>query len=190
MFFSADSELPAKLIQNGRAEPRSARTYAVGRLVLWLAPNAKCDPQAEKWNCLLKPEISKLAIANPAHAPYGRAAIHALQSAHIYEQVRSKLVFGENISQAGQFAQSDNAQAGLLSYSQAQSAAMRHGKQWEIPRDYYPTIEQSVVLLKNAKDKSAAQDFMQFVTKGRGRTILEQAGFHLPDDARQPARHK
>jgi len=190
IFFSADSEFPSKLIQNGRAEPRSAVIYAVGRLVLWLPPTAKCDPQTEKWNCLLKPEISKIAIANPAHAPYGRAAVQALHSARLYEQVRSKLVFGENISQAVQFAQSGGAQAGLLSYPQAQSAAMRSGKQWEIPQDSYPPIEQSVVILKNAREKSAAQDFVKFVTEGRGLAILEKAGFRLPDNKRPPTRHK
>ena len=72
--------------------------------------------------------VRKMAIANPAHAPYGRAAISALQSAHIYEQVRAKFVLGENISQAAQFAQSGNAQAGILAYSQAHSPAMRDGK--------------------------------------------------------------
>ena len=190
LFFSADSEFPARLIQNGRAEPRSAVPYALGRLVLWLPPNAKCDPQGEKWDCLLKPEIAKVAIANPALAPYGRAAVQALQSAHLYEQVRPKLVFGENISQAAQFAQSGNAQAGLLSYSQAQSSAMRNGKQWEIPQNLFPPIEQTVVVLKSARDKFAAQDFVQFMTEGRGREILEKDGFHLPDKTRQPARHK
>src|SRR5262245_38182414 len=190
LFFSADSEFPARLIQNGRAEPRSAVPYALGRLVLWLPPNAKCDPQGEKWDCLLKPEIAKVAIANPALAPYGRAAVQALQSAHLYEQVRPKLVFGENISQAAQFAQSGNAQAGLLSYSQAQSAAMRNGKQWEIPQNFFPPIEQTVVVLKIARDKVAAQDFVQFMTEGRGREILEKDGFRLPYKTRQPARHK
>src|SRR4029077_5206269 len=72
LFFSADSEFPAKLIQSGRAEPGSAVVYGVGSLVLWMPPGAKCDPQVEKWNCLLKPEVSRIAIANPAHAPYGR----------------------------------------------------------------------------------------------------------------------
>src|SRR5262249_45374418 len=113
LFFPADSSFPAKLVQSGRADPRSAVTYAVGALVLWLPPGANCDPQAEKWRCLLKPEISRVAIANPAHAPYGRAAVQALQFAHLYEQVRPKLVYGENISQTAQFAQSGNAQAGV-----------------------------------------------------------------------------
>src|SRR5215470_861181 len=100
LFFSADNEFPQKLIESGRAEPRSAVIYAVGSLVLWMPASAKCDLPLEKWNCLVKPEVAKIAIANPAHAPYGRAAIEALQSARLYAQVRSKLVLGENISQA------------------------------------------------------------------------------------------
>ena len=190
LFFSADSEFPSRLVQNGRAEPRSAVPYALGRLVLWLPAKAKCDPQSEKWNCLLKPEIAKVAIANPAHAPYGRAAVQALQSARVYEQVRSKLVFGENVAQAAQFAQSGAAQAGLLSYAQTLSPAMTDGKQWELPPDSYPRIEQSAVVLKSAGDKSAASDFVQFVTEGPGRLILEKGGFAAPDNSHQPARHK
>jgi len=190
LFFSADSEFPAKLVQSGRAEPRSAVTYAVGGLVLWLPPGANCDPQTEKWKCLLKPEISKVAIANPAHAPYGRAAVQALQFVHLYEQVRPKLVYGENISQAAQFAQSGNAQASLLSQSQVHSPALEGGRLWEIPRDAYPPIEQTAVVLTSARDKSAAREFLEFVTRGGGRAVLEKSGFHLPEDARPSTRHK
>ena len=190
LFFSADSEFPSKLIQSGQAEPRSSVVYAIGRLVLWVAPGAKCDPQTEKWNCLLRPEISRVAIANPAHAPYGRAAVQALQAAHVYEQVRPKLVFGENISQTAQFVQSGNAQAGLLSLSQALSPSMQGGKQWEIPEGAYPAIEQGVVVLKSAHENSAAQDFVQFVTQGRGRGLLKKSGFRLPENAQPQGRHK
>src|SRR5215471_13312415 len=190
LFFSADNEFPSRLVQNGRAEPRSVVPYALGRLVLWLPAKAKCDPQNEKWNCLLKPEIAKVAIANPAHAPYGRAAVQALQFAGVYEQVRSKLVFGENVSQAAQFVQSGNAQAGLLSFSQLHSPAMQGGKNWEIPRETYPPIEQAVVVLKSAREKSAADEFARFVTEGRGRTLLEKSGFHVPDNAQPQTRHK
>lgn len=190
LFFSADSEFPAKLVQSGRAEPKSAVTYAVGGLVLWLPPGANCDPQAEKWRCLLKPEISKVAIANPAHAPYGRAAVQALQFAHLYEQVRPKLVYGENISQAAQFAQSGNAQASLLSLSQARSPALEGGRQWEIPRDAYPPIEQVAVVLTSARERLAAQEFIQFLTRGSGRGLLERSGFRLPDNAHPSARHQ
>ena len=191
LFFSADDEFTLKLIQSGRAEPRSAVVYGVGGLVLWMPANSRCVPQVEKWNCLLKPEVSKIAIANPAHAPYGRAAIAALQAAHIYDQLRTKLVFGENISQAAQFAQSGNAQAGILAFSQMRAPGMREGKQWALPRDSYPPIQQTVVVLKAAKDELLAEDFVKFVTEGPGRQLLQQAGFQPPPPSKGPkAGHK
>jgi molybdate transport system substrate-binding protein len=190
LFFSADSEFPNKLMQSGRAEPGSAVVYGVGSLVLWMPPGTKCDPQVEKWNCLLKPEVSRIAIANPAHAPYGRAAVSALQAAHIYDLVRAKFVLGENISQAAQFAHSGNAQAGILAYSQVHSPAMRDGGLWEVPRDSYPRIEQTVVLLKAAKAKSAAQDFVFFVTEGAGRASLEKFGFRPPSAPPAPGERR
>jgi molybdate transport system substrate-binding protein len=190
LFFSADTEFPDKLMQSGRAEPRSRVVYAIGRLVLWLPPGSKCDLQAEKWNCLLKPEVAKIAIANPAHAPYGRAAVHALQSARLYQEIRPKLVFGENIAQAAQFAQSGNAQAGLLSLAQVHSPALQNGKHWEVPRDAYPPIEQAAIMLKSARERSAAQEFVQFLTDGRGRSLLETSGFEPPGKPQSPTRHK
>ena len=191
LFFSADEEFPTKLIQGDLAEPRTAMVYGMGSLTLWMPADAKCDPQAERWKCLLRPDVTKVAIANPAHAPYGRAAVAALQAAHVYDQVRTKFVLGENISQAAQFVQSGNAQAGILASSQARSAAMRNGKQWEIPRGGYPPIDQTVVVLKAAKEKSAAENFVKFVTEGSGRSVLEQFGFQPPPAPTPPTeRHK
>jgi molybdate transport system substrate-binding protein len=190
LFFSADDEFPQRLIQAGRAEPRSAAIYGVGSLVLWMPAKAKCDLQIEKWNCLQKPEVSKIAIANPAHAPYGRAAVAALQAAHLYEQVRTKLVFGENVAQAAQFVQSGNAQAGILAHSQTLLAPMREGKRWEIPRDSYPRIAQTAVVLKSAHDKSAAEAFVKFIVEGPGRELLQNAGFQPPPPAETRGSHK
>jgi molybdate transport system substrate-binding protein len=180
VFFSADDEFPRKLIESGRALPRSAVIYGIGGLVLWLPATAKCDPESEKWNCLLKSDVARIAIANPAHAPYGRAAVAALQSAHLYDRVRSKLVLGENVAQAAQFAQSGNAQAGILAYSQARLPAMRTGRQWEIPRDSFPRIEQTVVILKSSRQGSVAEAFVKFVNQGRGRELMQEAGFQPP----------
>src|SRR5882762_2334133 len=190
LFFSADDEFPLRLIQSGRAEPRSAVIYGVGSLVLWMPAKAKCDPQVEKWSCLQKPEVSKIAIANPAHAPYGRAAVAALQSVYLYEQVRSKLVFGESVAQAAQFVQSGNAQAGILAHSQTLLPPMREGKYWEIPRDSYPRIAQTVVVLKSAHGKSAAEPFVKFIVEGPGRELLQEAGFQPPAPAETRGSHK
>jgi molybdate transport system substrate-binding protein len=191
LFFSADDEYPQQLVNSGRAQPRSAVIYGVGRLVLWLPSNAKCNLAAERWSCLLKPEVDKIAIANPAHAPYGRAAVAALHSAHIYDQVRAKLVLGESVAQAAQFVQSGNAQAGLLAFSQVQSPALRDGQQWIVPQGAYPPIRQAVVILKSSQQKTAAMQFIEFVTQGPGRQILQQFGFQPPPSSNQPnERHK
>src|SRR4029077_18944810 len=97
--------------------------------------------------------------------------------AGLYGQLKDKLVLGENISQAAQFVQSGNAQAGIIAYSLALSPAMRNGKWWEIPAELYPAIEQSAVILKAAKNQQAACEFLTFVTQGPGRAVLERYGF-------------
>jgi molybdate transport system substrate-binding protein len=183
LFFSADIDYPKKLEAAGLAEPGTLYEYAVGRIVIWMSAKANVDLAKFGWNTLLHDEIQKIAIANPEHAPYGRAAVAALQNAGIYEQVRGKLVYGENISQAAQFVQSGNAQAGIVALSLAISPAMKAGKRWEIPADAYPPIAQGTVILKSARDKEAARTFIAFVKSDVGRKILERYGFALPSTA-------
>lgn len=180
IFFSADSEYPQKLEKLGFAEPHTAAVYAIGSIVLWMPANPACNPEAEHWKCLQQSSVQKIAVANPAHAPYGRAAVAALRKARIYDDVKAKLVFGENISQAAQFVQSGNAQAGILAYSLTRSPALSSGKQWEIPQEFYPPIEQTVIVLKSAREKAAAQEFVKFVTQGSGRALLERFGLRPP----------
>jgi len=103
-----------------------------------------------------------------------------LRKAGIYEQVKPKLVYGENISQAAQFVQSGNAQAGILALSLALSPGMKDGKVWEIPAEMHPPIEQGAVVLRAAKNKPAALAFMHFVNSAEGRAILEKHGFAMP----------
>jgi molybdate transport system substrate-binding protein len=180
LFFSADISYPQKLIEAGLAEPDSRYTYAFGRIVLWLPSDSPLNPAQAQWNTLLDPRIQKIAIANPEHAPYGRAAVAALQKAGFYEQVKSKLVYGENISQAAQFVQSGSAQAGILALSLTFAPAMKSGKTWEIPRDLYPPLEQAVVLLKSSPNKSAAGAFLAFLRTEQARATLARYGFTLP----------
>jgi molybdate transport system substrate-binding protein len=104
----------------------------------------------------------------------------ALQKAGIYEQVKTKLIYAENISQAAQFVQSSNAEAGIIALSLALSPGMKDGKMWEIPAEMHPPIEQGVVLLKNAENKTAARAFLDFVKSAAGRQILEKHGFGIP----------
>jgi molybdate transport system substrate-binding protein len=112
------------------------------------------------------------------------AAVAALRSAGIYEPVRAKLVYGENIAQAAQFVASGNAQAGILALSLAISPAMREGKRWEIPANMHPPIEQGAVILKSAKDKEGARAFLAFLKSVEARKILESYGFSVPVSGR------
>jgi molybdate transport system substrate-binding protein len=180
LFFSADVEYPRKLEAAGLTERGTLYEYAIGRIVIWTPADAKVDVAKEGWKTLLDASVEKIAIANPAHAPYGRAALGALQKAGIYEQVKPKLVYGENISQAAQFVQSGTAQAGIVAMSLAVSPAMRGGKRWEIPAEMHPPLEQGAIVLKDAKNKDAARAFLEFVKSAAGRATLSNFGFEIP----------
>lgn len=180
LFFSADMEYPRKLDAAGFGEPGTLFEYGVGRIVIWTSEDAKFDVAKEGWESLFESTVQKIAIANPEHAPYGRAAIAALQKAGIYAKVKSKLVYGENISQAAQFVQSGNAQAGILAKSFAVSPAMKSGKYWEIPPEMYPAIEQGAIVVAAAKNKSGALVFLEFIKSKKGHAILEKYGLAIP----------
>jgi len=180
LFFSADSEYPKKLEAVGLAEPGTLREYAVGHIVIWTPRDSGIDAAKAGWQSLLDQRVTRIAIANPEHAPYGRAAVAAMKKAGIYEQVKDRLVYGENISQAAEFVQSGNAQAGIIALSLALSPAMKNGNRWEIPADSYPAIKQADVLLNASKNKDAARRFLDFVSGPRGHEILQRYGFTVP----------
>ena len=182
LFFSADMDYPKKLEASGLAEPGTLFEYARGGIVIWTPANSPIDIAKDNWNALLAARVQKIAIANPSLAPYGRAAVAALQKAGIYEQVKTKLVYGENISQAAQFVQSGNAQAGIIAHSLALSPGMKDGKAWKISGDMHPPIEQGAVALKSAKNKSRALEFLNFVKSSAGQAILEKSGFAVSED--------
>jgi molybdate transport system substrate-binding protein len=188
LFFSADIAYPKKLEAAGLAEPGTLCGYGVGRIVIWTPADAKVDVSKYGWKTLLDASVEKIAIANPEHAPYGRAAVAALQNAGIYESVKAKLVYGENISQAAQFVQSGNAQAGIVPMSLAVSPAMQDGKRWEIPAEMHPAIEQGAIVLKDAKNKEAARAFLECVKSAAGRTILSKYGFEFPERTKKEER--
>src|SRR5271168_2771348 len=177
LFFSADIDYPRKLEAAGIAEPGTLYEYAIGRIAIWTPADSKVDVSSLGWKTLLDASVQKIAIANPEHAPYGRAAVAALQKAGIYDQVKPKLVYGENISQAAQFVQSGNAQAGIVAMSLAVSPGMKDGKRWEIPADMHPPIEQAAIILKSATNKDAARAFLDFVKSESGRATLAKYGF-------------
>src|SRR5262249_28088723 len=127
---------------------------------------------------LIAPAVRKISIANPQHAPYGRAAVASLQHEKLYDAVRSKLVYGENSSQAAQFVQSRNADAGLIPLSLALSLQVKNGgKYWLVPADFHPPLRQAVVVLKSSTQKEDAKRFLDFVRSAQGRAIMERHGF-------------
>jgi molybdate transport system substrate-binding protein len=190
LFLSADISYPKKLETAGAGEPESLYEYAVGQIVIWMRPDVKLNLRSLGWSALLEATVKKIAIANPEHAPYGRAAVEALQKAGIYERVKAKLVYGENISQAAQFAQSGNAQAGILARSLALSQGMKEGQIWEIPAETHAPIEQAAIVLKAAKNKQAAERFLEFMKSEAGQRILEEHGFSIPSSAYPGAAHR
>lgn len=139
------------------------------------------DVQKLGIQALLDPAIKKISIANPLHAPYGRAAEATLKHFGVYDQIASKLVLGENISQAAQFVESGNAQAGLLALSHALSPNMKDkGHYWTVPLDAYPTLNQDAVVLSKSKQQDAARKFLDFVHGPKGTSLLKSYGFSLP----------
>ena len=180
VFLSADSDYPRRLEQAGLAERGSLAQYATGRLVLWTRTDSGVDVRGGL-GVLSEARVRKIAIANPAHAPYGRAAVAALRQAGIYERVEAKLVFGENISQAAQFVESGNADAGILALSLALGPTLRSvGAYVEIPSTLHPPIEQAAVVLAASKQKPLARQFVAALTQPEAARILRTFGFAPP----------
>lgn len=181
LFFSADEDYPKRLADAGVADASSLSIYSLGHLVLWLPSSSPIDPQKLQMESLTQPAITRIAIANPQHAPYGRAAMAALEHYGLKDKVSGKLVFGENVSQAAQFVQSGNAQAGLIALSLAKSPAMESaGRFWVVPSDAYPELKQAAVIVSGSKHKKAAQEFLDFVLSPEGAATLQKYGLTPP----------
>ena len=182
LFFSADLEYPRQLAARGLTLAQGEFSYAVGRLAVWTPAASALDVEHRGLQALADPALAHVAIANPEHAPYGRAAVAALRSAGLYDRLRPKLVYGENVAQALQFAGSGAADAGIVALSLALTPGLRDHAHWmEIPIDMYPRMVQGGTILAWAADVSAAQALRAFVFSAEGRAILKQYGFSLPD---------
>ena len=180
LYFSADIAYPKKLEEAGFAVPGSLYPYAMGRIVLWAGQASRLDV-SKGFDVLREPGIKKIAIANPKHAPYGRAAVAAMESSHVYDSVKEKLILGENISQAAQFIESGACDIGIIALSLALSPAMNgKGAYWEIPSEAYPPLEQGAVILKQSKNQDSARRFLEFMKAPQGQEIMRRYGFVLP----------
>ncbi len=187
LFFSADEQYPQQLIAEGLASHSkdTLYRYGVGRLVLWVPGDSPLDLSKLGNQALLDPSVKKISIANPATAPYGRAAEATLRHFGIYDQVASRLVIGENVSQAAQFVESGNAQAGLIALSHALAPALKDkGRYWTVPLDAYPTLNQAVVVLSRSKQPDAARKFLDFLRSPEASSLLTSYGFSMSPETR------
>jgi molybdate transport system substrate-binding protein len=177
VFLSADVVYARRLVELGLAPPDALTAYARGRLVLWTRKESKLDLR-QGLNVLGGASVRRIAIANPEHAPYGRAAVAALRHEGIYDRVRGRLILGENISQAAQFAQSGNVDAGIIALSLALGPALKAaGRYVEIPANIHPPIEQAAVWLHRARNPVAARRFLQFLREPASVEYLRTMGF-------------
>jgi molybdate transport system substrate-binding protein len=182
LFLSADVGYPNQLAARGLTLPQSEFTYAVGRLVVWAPAASPLDVERQGLQALTAPALAHVAIANPEHAPYGRAAVAALQAAGVYDAVRPKIVFGESVAQAMQFAQSGAAGAAVVARSLAVAPNVKGtGAMFDIPPALYPRMDQGGVILRWTADADAARALRGFLLSAEGRAILERSGFALPE---------
>lgn len=181
LFLSADLSYPKRLIDAGLADAAGSADsttpipYAEGTLVLWERKDAHLPPPS--LDLLRSPELKRLAIANPVRAPYGRAAVAALQSLKLYGVLRPRMVTAENIAQAAQFADSANANAGLISLTSALTPRLRaDGQYFVLPRNLYPPIEQGAVIVSNTKQRVAVHKFLDFLLSPAVQAELAKSG--------------
>ena len=181
IYFSADMGYVQRLYKQGFTVDKP-KVYAYGRIGVWI-PNSVGIDANRGIDTLLDPKIKKVSIANPRHAPYGRAAVEALKSRGVYNKIRDKLILGENVSQAVQFAMSGASDAAVAPLSLATASQMRSsGSFYLFPADWHKPIIQGYALLKRAKDNSSANSFEEFVNSAEARKIFEKYGFKIPGE--------
>ena len=184
MFMSADEDYVIQLAAKGMTAD-AGTLYAIGRIVLFAPKGSpmKVDEHLKGLKgALAKGEIARFAIANPEHAPYGRAAEQALRRQKVWDKLQSKLVLGENVSQAAQFATSGSAQGGIFAYSLALSPAIaKRGEYALIPAQWHKPLRQRMVLLSGAGE--TARSFYAYMQQPSARAILQRYGFTLPGEA-------
>ncbi|WP_375765781.1 molybdate ABC transporter substrate-binding protein [Archangium gephyra] len=182
VFLSADVAYPRKLAEQGLVEG-DVFLYAVGRIVVWVPKDSPLPLEQRGLEALREPSVQRIAIANPQHAPYGRAAEAALKSQGVYDAVKDRLVLGENIAQTAQFVQSGAAEAGIIALALAYAPAMRgQGRFWEVPLEAYPRMEQGGAILKRAKAPELARRFRDHLLGLEGTALLKRYGFSLPKE--------
>jgi molybdate transport system substrate-binding protein len=178
LLVAADQETPARLEKEGLGLAGTRFTYAQGRLVLWSRQAGLVDREGE---ILKAGHFQKLALANPKLAPYGVAAMETLSSMGLTEQLKSKFVQGENISQAYQFVETENAQIGFVAMSQVFfEGKLLKGSAWIVPPQLYSPIQQDAILLVAGQKNSAAIELMRYLKTDKAKSVMSAYGYsHL-----------
>ena len=174
LFAAANASFIDELENKGLIIPDTKALYAEGRITIWTRKDSGFE--LVRLEDLTRPEIKRIAIANPDHAPYGMAAREALQRAGIWEEVQRKLVFGENISQTLQFAESGNVDAAIV----ALSLSINSGGYWKlIPSELHNPLNQTLAVIKGAKHEASARRFAAFISAPQCRQVMRKYGFVL-----------
>lgn len=183
VFLSADRNYVERLGAEGLAVSGSLELYAVGRIVVWARADSGLAPEINGMATLLDPAVRRIAIANPRLAPYGMAAVDAMEYYAVYGDAASRLVRGDNISQTAQFVSSGAAEVGILALSQARAETMSDGVYWEVPAEAHNPIEQGMAILSRTRGAGhfdAVQAFRNTLRGAVGRSIFEKFGFSVP----------
>jgi len=173
VFISANEIYPKKLIAEGKALKSSYTVFSKGKLVIFTLK----DIELKNYKILLSPEIEKIAIANPKHAPYGKAAVEFLKKIGIYREVLPKLVYGSNVSQAFQYVVSGGADIGIVALSLV--IPYGKGKYITVDNSLYPEIKNIAVITLNGKEKEASKQFIEFLKSKFAADILQKYGFEI-----------
>jgi len=179
VFLSADMNYARALATNGLADPATLHPYAIGRLVLW---TTRDDLLVEGGlGVLTNPAVRRVAIANPSHAPYGRAAREALIHAGLWDTLQARIVLGENIAQTAQFVHSGNADAGLVALALVTAPRLTNaGRWWPVPESAHRPLEQGLIVTRRGTTNASARAFIEFMLAPEAGAVLKRAGFRRP----------
>ena len=189
VFLSADREYPRRLVEQGLAAADDQFPYAQGRIAVWVRADSPLTPEHEGIRIVLDPRVRKVAIANPRHAPYGRAAQAAFAHYGLTAQVAERLVLGENVAQAMQFAETGGADVAITALSLvAAPGRSERGRFWEVPSDAYPPLEQVGLIMGHAQNRAGCDAFREFIGSAAGQAILAQYGLGPAENVATTAR--
>jgi molybdate transport system substrate-binding protein len=177
VFAAANTDYVDQLDKEGLVVPGTKAIYARGRITLWTPKDSALH--IEKISDLANPAVKRIAIANPDHAPYGMVAREAMEHAGVWESVKPRLIYGDNIRQTLQYAQTGNADVAIV----ALSLSLQSDGHWVlVPEELHKPLDQSLAVISGTKNEKAAREFVSFISDGPGRAIMRKYGFTLPGE--------